>query len=283
MRRFPWEIIIGLIIGAALGLTYAWIISPMRYIDTVPSSLRADFKDQYHIAISAAYAATGDIQRARARLALLGDGDSVQALSAQAQRMLANGEDIEIVNRIARLASDLQGKNIVQPVITQTILTPQPNVTLTPSPNVTENPPGTEQPVVETEQPQGPLSTATPRPTQTPTATAGAPFNILSQETVCKPNLTEALLQVYVIDTRKRELPGVELVVTWDGGEDHFFTGFKPEIGDGYADFQMQPGISYTLRVGSGGAPATDLIVPSCPSANGDNFNGGLSITFQRP
>jgi len=282
MKRFPWELIVGLIIGAALGLSYAWIISPIRYIDTVPSSLRADFKDQYRVAISAAYAATSDIQRARARLALLGDKDSLQALSAQAQQMLANGENVETVNQIAQLASDLLGKNIAQPVNTQTIFTPLANTTLIPSPNVTDNPPQTES-VSTPDQPQGPLSTATPRPTQTPTATAGAPFTVLSQETVCKSNLTEALLQVYVIDSRKRPLPGVELIVTWDGGEDHFFTGFKPELGDGYADFQMQPDISYTLRVGSGGMPATDLTVPSCPSAIGDTFNGGLSITFQQP
>jgi hypothetical protein len=282
MKRFPWELIVGLIIGAALGLSYAWIISPIRYIDTVPSSLRADFKDQIRVAISAAYAATSDIQRARARLALLGDADSVQALSAQAQQMLANGEDVETVNKIAQLASDLQGKNIAQPVNTQAVFTPLANTTLIPSPNVTDNPPQTES-VSTPDQPQGPLSTATPRPTQAPTATAGAPFTVLSQETVCKPNLTEALLQVYVIDSRKRPLPGVELIVTWDGGEDHFFTGFKPELGDGYADFQMQSGISYTLRIGSGGMPATDLIVPSCPSANGGAFDGGLSITFQQP
>jgi hypothetical protein len=282
MKRFPWELIVGLIIGAALGLSYAWIISPIRYIDTVPSSLRADFKDQYRVAISAAYAATSDIQRARARLALLGDKDSLQALSAQAQQMLANGENVETVNQIAQLASDLLGKNIAQPVNTQTIFTPLANKTLIPSPNVTDNPPQTES-ASTPNQPQGPLSTATPRPTQTPTATAGAPFTVLSQETVCKSNLTEALLQVYVIDSRKRPLPGVELIVTWDGGENHFFTGFKPELGDGYADFQMQSGISYTLRIGSGGTPATDLTVPSCPSANGDIFNGGLSITFQQP
>jgi hypothetical protein len=283
MKRFPWELIIGFIIGTALGLSYAWIISPTRYIDTVPSSLRADFKSQYRVAISAAYAATSDIQRARARLALLGDKDSLQSLSALAQQMLANGGDFETANQIAQLASDLQGKNIAQPVNTQKSFTPLANTTLIPSPNVTISPSQTE-PVSTPDQPQGQqLSTATPRPTQTPTATAGAPFTVLSQETVCKPNLTEALLQVYVIDSRRRPLPGIELIVTWDGGEDHFFTGFKPELGNGYTDFQMQSGISYTLRIGSGGTPATDLTVPSCPSANGDTFKGGLSITFQQP
>lgn len=282
MKHFPWELIVGLIVGAALGLSYAWIISPTRYIDTVPSSLREDFKDQYRVVISAAYAATGDIQRARARLALLGDEDSLQALSAQAQQMLANGGDFETADQIAQLASDLNGKNIAQSVNTQTIFTPLANSTPIPSPNMTDNPPQTES-VSTLEQPQGPLSTVTPRPTQTPTPTSGAPFIVQSQETVCKTNLTEALLQVYVIDSRRRPLPGVELIVTWDGGEDHFFTGFKPELGNGYADFQMQPGISYTLRIGSGGTPATGLTVPPCPSASGDAFNGGLSVTFQQP
>ena len=282
MKRFPWELIVGLIIGAALGLSYAWIISPTRYIDTVPSSLRADFKDQFRVAISAAYAATSDIQRARARLALLGDEDSLKALSAQAQQMLANGGDSETANQIAQLASDLNGKNIAQPVNTQTIFTPQANTTLIPSPNETDTLSQTES-ISTPSQPQAPLSTATPRPTRTPTATPGAPFTVLSQETICKTNLTEALLQVYVIDSHRHPLPGVELIVTWDGGEDHFFTGFKPELGNGYADFQMQSGTSYTLRVGSGGTPATGLTVPSCPSAKGDAFNGGLSITFQQP
>jgi hypothetical protein len=282
MKRIPWEFVVVLIIGAALGLSYAWMISPTRYVDTVPSSLRADFKDQFRIAISAAYTSTGDIQRARARLALLGDEDSLQALSAQAQQMLANGMDFETANQIAQLASDLQGKNIAQPVDTQTIFTPLANTTLIPSPNVTDIPPQTESPSTP-DQPPGQLSTPTPRPTQKPTATSGAPFIVLSQETVCKPNLTEALLQVYAIDSHRRPLPGVELIVTWDAGEDHFFTGFKPELGNGYADFQMQSGISYTLRTASGGTPATDLTVPFCPSANGGAFNGGLSVTFQQP
>ena len=88
---------------------------------------------------------------------------------------------------------------------------------------------------------------------RTPTATPGAPYALISQEEVCNPNLTEGLLQVSLLDARRRQLPGVELIITWDGGEEHFFTGFKPEIGNGYADFLMKTGIFYTLRVASGG------------------------------
>ncbi|MBI1865988.1 MAG: HD-GYP domain-containing protein, partial [Nitrospirae bacterium] len=41
----------------------------------------------------------------------------------------------------------------------------------------------------------------------------------------------------------------IEIVVVWDAGEDHFFTGLKPELGQGYADFTMTEGVSYTLRL----------------------------------
>ena len=87
---------------------------------------------------------------------------------------------------------------------------------------------------------------------------------------------------VYIIDSKRRPLPGMELIVTWDGGEDHFFTGFKPELGDGYADYQMQSGISYNLRVASGGAPVTGITIPSCPTTSG-TADGSLKITFQQP
>lgn len=283
MKRFPWEMVIALAIGITLGLFYAWSISPTRYVDTTPSSLRADFKDQFRLVISAAYASTGDLERARARLTLLGDADIYQSLSAQAQQMLANGASFETVRLVAQLASDLQsGHAGPAPTSTQVVLTPLANDVNTPATGQTTIAPETEI-VIITNQPQNTNSTPTPRATRTPISAPGAPFVIITQDSVCTPNLLEGLLQVNVIDSKRRPIAGIELIVTWDGGEDHFFTGFKPEIGNGYADYQMQPDISYTLRVASGGSPATNLAAPSCSSANGGSFLGGLSIVFQQP
>jgi hypothetical protein len=42
---------------------------------------------------------------------------------------------------------------------------------------------------------------------------------------------------------------GVEILITWSGGRDRFFTGFKPEIDPGYADFQMEPGQLYQIEL----------------------------------
>jgi hypothetical protein len=93
--------------------------------------------------------------------------------------------------------------------------------------------------------------------------------------------LQEGLLQILVADSRRRPVPGVEIIVTWDGGEEHFFTGFKPELGNGYADFVMQAGIVYTVRVGAGSTTVTNVAPPGCTSADGVPYIGVIRLSFQ--
>jgi len=81
----------------------------------------------------------------------------------------------------------------------------------------------------------------------------------------------------------RRQIPGIELILSWAGGEEHFFTGFKPELGNGYADAIMSPGVTYNLRAADGGAPVTELTPPTCQKTNGETYFGGLKITLQRP
>ena len=90
-------------------------------------------------------------------------------------------------------------------------------------------------------------------------------------------------MQVSVVDNHHHQLPGMEIIINWDGGEEHFFTGFKPEIGIGYADYLMKPGVLYTVRVGQSGIPVTSLSAPSCPDLSGQTFTGGLKLLFQQP
>src|SRR5215217_2074917 len=108
MRRVRWDILFALLIGLGLGLAYAWVLSPHPMTDAQPRALRADFKDQYRALIAAAYAATGNLPRAQARLAILGDANPVDALNAQAQRMLASAQTFERADYLAALASALE-------------------------------------------------------------------------------------------------------------------------------------------------------------------------------
>jgi hypothetical protein len=54
---------------------------------------------------------------------------------------------------------------------------------------------------------------------------------------------------VYVRDGAGKGIPGVQILVSWPGGEDRFFTGFKPEVDPGYADFEMKPGEAYQVEL----------------------------------
>lgn len=290
MRHFPWESILALLAGMAIGLAYTWIIAPIRYVDTSPNTLRSDFKDTFRTAIAASYAATHNLDRARARLALLGDPDPVDALTAQAQRMLASGASFQVVQDVAGLASDLRsGVAVALPTVSRAAATsaiptltqtapPAPTATATAGPTDTVEPTATELPPTAL-----PLNTATARPTPTTIPTASAPFQLVSNDQVCNPNLTSGLMQVSVLDSHRHQMPGVEIDISWAGGEESFFTGLKPEIADGYADYTMQPGVAYALRVAHSGAPVSNLAAPSCPDTGGQTYVGGLKLVFQQP
>jgi hypothetical protein len=290
MRRIPWGVLLALLVGVGLGLAYAWVLSPRRIADAQPLALRRDFKDQYRSVIAASYAATGNLPRAQARLSLLGDPDPIEALIAQAQRMRASSQTFERADLVAGLASALEEGTSGAPVsaATNRVANDGGN-TFTPSPSGDDTPldvAETPQPI-ETEtaaiETQTPLSEATPRPTRTSTAEPGKPFALALQEPVCDRNLPEGLLQVIALNRSRRQLAGVEIVVTWDGGKEQFFTGLKPELGNGYADYIMTPDTTYTVKLARGSDVALGITPPTCQGPNGETFIGGVKLTFQQP
>jgi hypothetical protein len=294
MRRFPWDILLALLVGLGLGLVYAWMISPRRVLNAEPKTLRADFKDQYRSLIAAAYVATGNLPRARARLSLLGDSNSVEALDGQAQRMQANHQSFERADQIAALALALDNNpkgNSTSNAATsgQPVATPTVEITDTPENIMTATSlSSTEVPVDLTETPQvidtqTIVSEVTVRPTNTSTPVPGEPFALTGQETVCDPNVPDGLLQVIVLSSGRRQIAGVEIDITWDGGKEQFFTGLKPELGNGYADYAMAPEVTYSVQLVRGSDIALGITAPTCQSPSGESFLGGIKLTFQQP
>ena len=292
MRRFPWDIVLTLLAGLGIGLAYAWLFSPLRVVDSKPVALRADFKDQFRSAIAASFAATGNLPRTEARLSLLGDADTVAALNSQAQRMIASGEFTQ-ADQLAALSQALENKSALAVLPTATLAqssNAEPSATL-PSPpeelpfQLTETPEALDTAIVETPiaETRPVLPSPTPRPTRTLVPTLGAPFALIAQDTVCDPTLSEGLLQVILFSSGRRQVTGAKIIVTWENGEDQFFTGLKPEIGNGYADFLMTPNVNYTLRLAAGSEIVEGLIAPTCQTPSGEAFLGGIKLTFQQP
>lgn len=285
MKRLPLHALAGLILGIAAGIFYTWAISPVQFVDTPPSLLREDFKDTYRAQIAAAYRSTGDLDRARARLRSLGDEDPLQAIAMQAQRTLAAGGSPQVLGDLALLADALQG-NI--------------KITDTPAPTRTQRP-QTPTATPEDYTPPPPTATATltstptltptfrvpdtptPRPTKTPTPTPGKPYMLIARNEICSAKLSEGLLMVYVQNADGDPVPGAEIILTWEGNEEHFFTGLKPELGSGYADFLMTPETAYTLQIGGSSETVADIHAPACTDKNGVSYWGSVRLKFQQP
>jgi hypothetical protein len=88
---------------------------------------------------------------------------------------------------------------------------------------------------------------------------------------------------VLVLNSNRRQLAGVEVVVTWDAGKEQFFTGLKPELGNGYADYIMTPEVQYAIQLARGSDVALGIVAPTCQAPSGETFFGGIKLTFQQP
>ncbi len=247
-------LVLGFGIGLAGGLYYAWLLSPVEYVDTAPDSLRADFRADYLGLIASAYASSGDLVRARTRLALFPELNASAELAELAQQRLADGFAETEASALAQLASALSAG----PSRTPTPASRGSSVSPTPS------------------------NTPRPSPTRRPSATPGAAFRLTSRQEVCDPRLSEPLIQVVVLDAAQEPVPGKEIIVLWDTGQDHFFTGLKPELGLGYGDFRMTEGVSYTLRLAESLQPVTDLAVHECENEQGDEYPGSWLLEYQQ-
>lgn len=272
-QRGSLYLLTGLILGLGIGLVYSLVIQPVQYTDLSPALLSPADKDQYRALIAVAYLANRDLVRARARLALLKDEDTYGALAAQAQRWLAEGKPAEEARALGLLAADLAQAQAT--LLAPTVAT-SPSLTLTPASTAISSP-SSATTLPPTETSSAPSATlATPQPTS-PTQ---KPFLLRKRESICDPALGKGLIIVYVWDAEGNELPGVEIVVNWEGGENRFFTGLKPELGLGYADFAMQEGVTYSVRIASGGEPVFNLTAPTCTAANGETFLGVWILEF---
>ena len=85
-----------------------------------------------------------------------------------------------------------------------------------------------------------------------------------------------------MLDAAEGPVPGREVIVVWDAGQDHFFTGLKPELGLGYGDFEMTEDISYTLRLADSQQPITNLTVYECDGQDGEPYPGSWLLRFEQ-
>ena len=283
-RQPPYYLLTGLILGFVISIATTMFLVPVIYANVPPETLNAIDKDQYRLMIARAYRAEHDSGRALARLGLLRDDNVIESLIQQAQRseLKSNAQTLlflyEDLHKIITKEGfpDPQEQN-------QTSLPVQPT-----SQNEATQSPETTETIEQSIRTATPVATI-PKITSTPDNIGvekqnnKIPFRLDEQKEVCNPSYSEPLIQIEVFDSDLNALPNTKVMVTWEGGQDIFYTGFYPEISLGYADFSMIPGTNYTVKVGDVGELIQDISAPQCIDDAGSPYWGSIYLRFNEP
>ncbi len=237
-------------LGLILGMGYAWFIDPIRITDASPAQATEAYRHTWIRMAAEALAQDGDWDRTRARLDTLRDPALSQTITTLFEQSDAQG-DKPAARALAQLADRLGTRTAGMSVYLITSLIPP---TPEPSPAATTfsaSPQATLRPTLP-----GEAATLTPTPTVTPRASTPTPvptynpaYQIISQFAECTRPPAVPQIRVTVQDAAGQPLAGVTIWLTWDGGDDRFVTGLKPEINAGYGDFDMLRNRIYNVSI----------------------------------
>ncbi len=101
-----WMIpLLACLLGIAGGVTYGWVINPVKFVDTTPASLRADYRTDYVLMVAEAFHANQDEALAGRRLAILGT-EAPSAIAAAALEVAQHSDyspdDITLLQDLTR-------------------------------------------------------------------------------------------------------------------------------------------------------------------------------------
>ncbi len=243
--------LVGALGGICLGLILTWANVPTSTRGTA-AALRGVEPEPYAALVAQAWSVDGDHDRAEGRLEASNPGVIPAQHMADMACRLAATDFVTSSGGLAALRSMMdfyqrEGRSscadrLLPALEMDTLLLaasspmPVPGATLAPPPSKTPAP--------------APSPAGTPTTTPAPTATAGPlrQFVLVGLGAFCDAE-RPALLAVYVQERNGRGIPGMELSVRWDNGEDRFFSGLKPELGPGYADFDVQADQQYRVEM----------------------------------
>ncbi|MGB3904316.1 MAG: hypothetical protein WBB22_05290, partial [Anaerolineae bacterium] len=223
------------------------------------------------------------------RLDQLGFDDAKRVVVGLFQRYGEAGYGEE-ARSLARLAYDLGVTDVAllpylatptptREIIPSPTVTPTVEATITPTP--TQPPP--EPTATPTEPPPEPTALATQPPlTETLTPAAGVDFQLVEQTDLgCSSDWDGDYILVYVKGEHDRGLAGVQIVVAGPEGEDTFFTGLKPEVDPGFADFQVTSPGTYAVHVLDGESQVAEglTFADGCAA---ETPHHSWSVTFRR-
>lgn len=112
------------------------------------------------------------------------------------------------------------------------------------------------------------------------TQVEGSSYSIVEEQNICE-NASEApLLKLFVLDSEGLAASGIRLLLKSEGGDVDTFTGLRPELGVGYAEFDLFPGEQYVLVI-QDEESLRGIKTPFCAIDGGEEFWGSLLLTLR--
>lgn len=281
-RNISWvAIFVGIIIGVAAGLYWAWQVAPIEETDTAPWQLNTHDRADYVVAIMLAYRYDSNLNTAYMRLLeLRPDGDPIQYVADIACDLARSGYVDSASGERAIHAMMTFYQNQGRAGCADTLLPDASGPTRTPAP-LAQTPTSPLLPT-KTNTPTHEPGAITPTPEIriAPTVIPQGAFEIVRFERLCDAN-TPGLLIVQVQDSDGGPLPGQRVRVTWRGGKSDFLTGIKPGQARDYADFLMDAGIGYTVDMPGLSDPSQIATSDTCFDPTGRETRASYRAVFR--
>ena len=270
-------LLLSLVIGLVGGLYYAWVVDPVIFTDASPARFSGQYREEYIILVSQSYAVNENWPLAQQRLAALDDPEIAQTVNDLLETAVRQQRPAPLLEQLAVVARQLGAEGQAIALFAPTL--PANDLQPTPTPAIVTTPTNTPPPAATPTDTAVPTPTATVSPTATrpATATPQPNYRLTEQTRLCAEEEAINRIEIIVLDAFLNDMPGIEIEVSWQNGSDHFFTGFKPENGRGYADFEMSPDVSYSVRLLDGSPEVSGLRIEECTGG----LDGGWQLTFQ--
>ena len=101
------SLVLGLVIGAGVGLYAGWVQFPKEFINSPMTDLSGRYRDEYTVMIAAGYSADHDLNGAVERLRLLGEDNIPDYVQNMTERYISNSQRVEDIRVLVMLAQGL--------------------------------------------------------------------------------------------------------------------------------------------------------------------------------
>jgi len=107
MRRFLGSLLVGVVLGVALGFVVGWGLFPVQYVNGPAAALDERYRDDYTIMIAYAYLDERDTRAALERLRLLETENIPLYVQTVTERFISGSRGIEDIRALVTLSEAL--------------------------------------------------------------------------------------------------------------------------------------------------------------------------------